>query len=115
MFTKFTVQDRALAVPKGALMKLTPDQARRRRAVIAPGKGKDVFVAAAACEFKVGEEVQIDLASAGLSAKALAYIGVPAAAAPAAAAPATESKPVAAGAKTGGNASTEAPAATAAA
>lgn len=106
MFTKFTVQDRALAVPKGALMKLTPDQARRRRAVIAPGKGKDVFVAAAACEFKVGEEVQIDLASAGLSAKAIAYISAPAAAAE------STSKPVAAGVKTGGTAPAETAAAT---
>lgn len=77
MFTKFTVQERALAVPKGAHMKLTPDQARRRRTGILPGKGKDVFVISAPCEFKVGEEVQIDLATAGLSEKALAYINAP--------------------------------------
>lgn len=89
MFTKFTVQERALAVPKGAHMKLTPDQARRRRTGILPGKGKDVFVISAPCEFKVGEEVQIDLATAGLSEKALAYINAPAKPEPTKSAPAT--------------------------
>ena len=93
MFTKFTVQERALAVPKGAHMKLTHDQARRRRTGILPGKGKDVFVISAPCEFKVGEEVQIDLATAGLSEKALAYINAPAKPEPTKSAPPASTAP----------------------
>lgn len=70
MFTKVTIQEKALPVTAGAVVRLTEAQAFRRRHIIAPhGKQKGVFVLKAPCEFKVGEELEIDVATANLPPK----------------------------------------------
>ena len=74
MFAKFTVQDAPLSIQPGAIVKLTADQACRRRHVITAGKGRDVYVAAQEFQFKVGEVVEIDLASTNLPLKTIAGI-----------------------------------------
>ena len=71
MFAKFTVQDAPLSIQPGAIVKLTADQACRRRHVITAGKGRDVYVAAKEFQFKVGEVVEIDLASTNLPLKTI--------------------------------------------
>lgn len=74
MFKTFEVTGVPFSVIPGTVMKLSQEQARRRRDMIDEGRQRGTHVARVGFQFKVGEKVTLDPATAALSEKFLAQI-----------------------------------------